>query len=235
MRKWIYAGAMASCLLLGAAPAYADETAPAPVGDLTGGLLSTADDAKSGLGLDPAGGGLGLANPLGGSDVLNVKPGTNSADLNGVSTLPRVPSTATSSAAVVPQTAEDSPIGGLPTGALGGLLPQTGGGLPLLGSLPLVGGLRGRTAATESEPFVGGIPLLGGLGGLLPVNDAPIRTLPADTGLPPGGSDVTPSALDDTTSPDQAKDSRVHEEPVDGEERDFTSGSRPIAGEDTDF
>ncbi|WP_211278056.1 hypothetical protein, partial [Couchioplanes caeruleus] len=86
MRKWFYAGAVVGSLLLGAAPAHADDVAPSPVGDLTG-LTSTADAGQGlgqGLGLNPAGGGLGLVNPLGGGNLVAVKPGNNSADLSDV-------------------------------------------------------------------------------------------------------------------------------------------------------
>ena len=74
MRKRFYAGAVVGgFLLLGAAPAQAD-VVPVPAGGLLG--------VTQGLGLDPAG-GLNLANPLGGSSLMDVRPGQNSADVTG--------------------------------------------------------------------------------------------------------------------------------------------------------
>lgn len=74
MRKWFYAGAVVGgSLLLGAAPAQAD-VVPTPAGGLLG--------VTQGLGLDPAG-GLNLANPLGGSSLMDVRPGQNSAHVTG--------------------------------------------------------------------------------------------------------------------------------------------------------
>ncbi|AGZ46466.1 hypothetical protein [Actinoplanes friuliensis] len=150
-----------------------------------------------------------------------------------------------------------SGLGGLTGGGAGG---GAGGGLTglvpanLLGGGLLGGGLTpdGRSAANtaprESALFDGGLPLLGGLGGLTPANETP-TTLPADgddpvTGMPAGGTAVDPALVDppkdDTSTADEpVDDPRLHEEPTDGEaggdERSFSSGGRPIAGEDKDF
>ncbi|RSM46536.1 hypothetical protein DMB66_49440 [Actinoplanes sp. ATCC 53533] len=81
MRKWFYAGAVAGgFLLLGAAPAQAD-VVPAPAGGLLGSLSGGQGLDDQGLGLDPAG-GLNLASPLGGSPLMDFKPGRNSADFD---------------------------------------------------------------------------------------------------------------------------------------------------------
>src|SRR5688572_24922936 len=85
MRKWFYAGAVVGgFLLLGAAPAQADEV-PTPVGGLLSSLGGSSGDP--GLGLDPAG-GLNLESPLGGAPLVDVQPGQNSADLSRPATDP---------------------------------------------------------------------------------------------------------------------------------------------------
>lgn len=248
MRKWFYAGAVVGgFLLVGAAPAHADDVIPAPAGGLTG-LLPA-----QGAGLDPAG-GLSLPNPLGDGPLVDVKPGTNNADLNGVD----VPRSAVAPAA---EPTDRTPATALPAEDLpaadvvGGALPQASGILPsnllggqALGQLPLLGGLGGLTpdgriptgTPQESGLFTGGLPLLGGLGGLLPANEIPAGAgaLPALNGLPAGGTDVTPSALTDTADDDPADDPRAHEEPADDEatpQRTFSAGGRPVAGRDRDF
>jgi hypothetical protein len=148
MRKYLYAGAIAGgLLLLGAAPAYADTSVPDPASDQS---TSSAD------GLLGPSGAINLNGPLSHSQVLNVKPGSNSPDV---------------------------------TGAAGGLLPQSQGGLPAartgLGqakdatsSLPAADVVRGvlpGTADTEGLPGglgggLSGLPVVGGLlGGGLPV------------------------------------------------------------------
>jgi hypothetical protein len=142
-------------------------------------------------------------------------------------------------------------LGGLPLADLlgGGLL---GGGL--LGGGPLGGGLAdGRMPAMatgqESGLLGDNLPLLGGL---LPISS--VRTLPALSGMPAGGTAVpaadNPANYDPVTDPatDQAADpagdlataddARLHEEPADPEgkagQRKF-SGGRPVAGVDTEY
>ncbi|MFI7596845.1 hypothetical protein [Actinoplanes sp. NPDC049681] len=248
MRKWFYAGAVVGgFLLFGAAPAQADDVVPGPAGGLTG-LLPA-----QGTGLDPAG-GLSLPNPLGDAPLVDVKPGTNSADLNSLDVAP--PGTAPADLPTDRTPATTVPAEELPAAdVVGGALPQTSSVLPsnllggdLLGQLPLLGGLGGLTpdgripgaASQESGLFTGGLPLLGGLGGLLPANEIPsgAGALPAVNGLPAGGTDVTPSALAGQTADDPADDPRAHEEPADDEatpQRTFSAGGRPIAGRDRDF
>jgi len=219
MRKWLFAGAVVGgFLLLGVAPAQAD-VVPVPVG----GLLSAVGDGAQRAGLDPAG-GLNLENPLGGSPVVNVKPGQNSPDVTGAA------STLTGQAPESAPPADRTPPAGrgprdlpvVPDSLLNGLL---GGGLLGNGLLP-----DGRVPAAgprESALFDGGLPLLGGLGGLLPANEAPqtLPAAPAVSGMPAGGTAV-----------DQpAQDPRVHEEPTDGKKRSFSAGGRPVAGEDAQF
>ncbi|BCJ53714.1 hypothetical protein Asp14428_51890 [Actinoplanes sp. NBRC 14428] len=201
---------------------------PAPAGGLTGllsapgdgplptGLLPASGDGllpAPGDGLDPAG-GLSLPDPLGDGRLVDVRPGTNSADLNGVT--PALPKRAVTAE----QRKKPSPRPEIPA---------------LLGSLPLLDGVT--PAPLESGPFAGGVPLLGGLGGLLPVNEMPggVPALPGPSGLPAGGTDVTPSALAGAPS-EPVDDPRVHEEPVDDEaQRHFSTGGRPVAGADRDF
>ncbi|MEV4635926.1 hypothetical protein AB0J80_01105 [Actinoplanes sp. NPDC049548] len=233
MRKWFYAGAVVGgFLLLGAAPAHADDVVPGPVGGLTGDLLSSPD------------GGLGLQNPLGGDPLVDVKPGTNTADLNGADVLPR----GTVAPADQPTDRTPVPAEQLPAAdVVGGALPQTPNVLPtdllggqLLNQLPLLGGLTPSSSPRESSLFTGGLPLLGGLGGLLPANEIPdgAGALPGVSGLPAGGTDVTPSALAQPAAGDAADDPRAHEEPADDEttaKRKFSAGGRPVAGEDRDF
>ena len=215
MRKYLYAGAVASgFLLLSASPAHAD-VLPGPAsaqqrddGGL-GGLLGSAG------GLDPAG-GLNLNNPLGGSQLIDVRPGDNTPDVTGAAgnILPaegNVPAARTglgkpgdrsgrqngnSAGRVRPAAGEALPVpgGGLPTGVLGGLPVGNllGGGLPLIGGLLPDGrtpAISGMGADQESGLLDGGLPLLGGLGGLLPTSSA-MRMLPAFSGMPAGGTAV---------------------------------------------
>ena len=251
------AAAAGGLLLLGGAPAYADQN-PAPAGPL-GGLL------------DPDG-GLHVENPLDGSPVIKVKPGTNTPALP---TLPSTPATPTegglpsartglggaeparpadAAADVVKSVGDDDfAVADVPVGEI-----LQGGGLPGLmpdGSAP---GGTAPVARKESGLLGGG--LLGGLGGLLP---EPARTLPADvpdtSGMPGGGTDVDPAdtgtakpagqkpaTADPATSRPAAQpdpggpgddDKRLHEEPIDNEAgagRTFSDG-RPVAGEDPDY
>ena len=217
MRKWFYAGAVASgFLLLGAAPAKAD-VIPAPAGGLLGSLSGGQGLDDQGLGLDPAG-GLNLASPLGGSPLMDFKPGQNSADFTGPAsgvlskddarTREADESVRGSAPANLPRTGGltgesagggGGLRGGGSSGGGSGRPAQRDGGLSdlipanLLGGGLLGGGLTpdGRMASAEapreSALFDGGVPLLGGLGGLLPANEVP-RTLP-DTG------DDTPTGM----------------------------------------
>lgn len=140
MRKWFYAGAVAGgFLLLGAAPAHAD-VVPGPAGGLLGSLdggQGPGDEPR--LGLDPAG-GLNLASPLGGSPLMDVQPGHNSADVTGPA------------ADLLPKH-DDEPAREAD---------EPGGRKPARGSapadLPLIGGLTG---GGSSRGGLGG----GGLGG----------------------------------------------------------------------
>jgi hypothetical protein len=202
MRKWFYAGAVVgSFLLLGAAPAHAD-LIPSPAD----GLLPSTNG--QGIGLDPAG-SLNLESPLGGANQLvSLRPGQNSTDLQGSGASlsdmlpsdgslfrgPEEPTGRAQDAGLLPASlpvargagakhsrtsgGRGRVAGGLPTGSLTGLIP-TG----LLGGSLLGGGLLsaagGGGAARESALFDGGLPLLGGLGGLMPVNETP-DTHPAD-------------------------------------------------------
>jgi hypothetical protein len=180
MRKYLYAGAIAGgLLLLGAAPAYADTSVPDPASDQS---TSSAD------GLLGPSGAINLNGPLSHSQVLNVKPGSNSPDV---------------------------------TGAAGGLLPQSQGGLPAartgLGqakdatsSLPAADVVRGvlpGTADTEGLPGglgggLSGLPIVGGLlggglpvvgGGGLPVGGGGLPV--GGGGLPIGGGGAQESGL----------------------------------------
>ena len=219
MRKWFYAGAVVGgFLLLGAAPAQAD-LIPAPAD----GLLPSANG--QGIGLDPAG-SLNLESPLGGaSRLVSIRPGQNSADLQGAgsSLSDMLPSDGSLlqgprgsigqgqntglAPAGLPLARSGAAAGGRTGRGLGQL---GGGGLPtgsLTGLIPtglLGGGLLGggflssAGAPRESTLFDGGLPLLGGLGGLMPVNETP-DTDPADddvTGMPAGGTVVDPAAVD---------------------------------------
>lgn len=216
MRKYLYAGAVAGgFLLLGAAPAYADTTAPDPA---IGQNTSSAD------GLLGPSGAVDLTGPLRDSRVLDVKPGTNTPDLTGAAGglldrtrgggLPaartglgqakpaadvvRSALPATADTEALPGGLGGGNLSGLPIvgGLLGGGLPVVGGGgLPLNGSggsLPLNGGggslpIGGRS---ESGLLPSDIPLLGGgLGGLLPF--AMPQTAPAFSGMPAGGTAVS--------------------------------------------
>jgi hypothetical protein len=221
MRKYLYAGAVAGgFLLFGAAPAHAD-VPPAPAarqdGAALGGLLGATG------GLDPAG-GLRIDDPVGGSGrLLDVKPGTNSADVPGAAgnllpakgTVPAAraglgrPGDRTGSSDARPARPERiAPAGGLPGVGGGGLPTGALGRLPvanlLTGGLPLVGGLLpdGRSAgfapAQQESGLIGGVPLLGGLGGLVPVGPA----APAASGLPAGGTAVPPQ--DEPVTQDQS-------------------------------
>ncbi|NMO52085.1 hypothetical protein HH310_12860 [Actinoplanes sp. TBRC 11911] len=109
-----------------------------------------------------------------------------------------------------------------------------------------------------------GAPLLGGLGGLLPEDSLPrslrAGTVPDTSGLPGGGvallrPDAPDPAFGVTAPPasvathakpaaDQPQpagaaaapdDPRLHEEPIDGERRSFSSDARPVAGVDREF
>jgi hypothetical protein len=225
MRKYLYAGAVAGGLLLmGAAPAYAD-VLPAPVNaQPDGGGLGGV------LGSD---GGLGLDNPLGGSRILNIDPGTNTPDLTGPagSVLPdtgSLPAARTglgkatggkSAAKPAAGPVEDLPgvgggglpTGGLPTGGLGGGGLPTGalGGLPVANLLQggLLGGLlpdgRMRTMPTRESGLLS--DNLSVLGALDGVLPVPsARTLPALSGLPAGGTDVPAADQPDTRQPQPA-------------------------------
>jgi hypothetical protein len=223
MRKYLLAAAAGGLLLLGAAPAHADEAPAAP------GLLS-------GL-LDPAGGispanGLHVDKPLGDTPLVDVDPGDNTP-----SVVPTLPAEGTTPAArtglgnaepddrsaraaadgtnsPTPAT-DDAPLDAAP------VADRLGGGLPLLDGL-LPDGRATDLPATDREAGLlgGGLPLLGGL---LP--EGPARTLPADagdepdvTGMPAGGAAVPASA------------------PAAGEDsgRTFSDG-RPVAGPDPDY
>jgi hypothetical protein len=276
MRKYLYAGAMAGgFLLLGAAPAHAD-VQPAPAGaqqgaGALGGLLG------SGGGLDPAG-GLRISDPLGGSgSVLDVKPGNNSADVpdaagklvpapDGVPAARTGLGRAGDRNAARPARPERRPsaealpgVGdGLPTGALGGLPVSNllGSGLPLLGGLLPNGQTAGFGRADRESGLLGSdLPLLGGL--LPDVSSVPAA--PSASGLPAGGTAVTPAqeqpaqpqpaqpqpaqhkpaAPAAAEDPATANDPRLHEEPTDPEgkgsgRRAFSDG-RPVAGADPDY
>ena len=208
MRKYLFAAVAAGgLLLLGAAPAHADER-PAP--GMLGGLL------------DPAGGLLpadGLTvDPLGDTPLVDVDPGDNTP-----SVVPTLPAEGTTPAArtglgggtadrpkpaASPSAAPSTPVGRVRAAAaavrpvaLAGLLPD------------------GRASAPD--PRESGLPLLGGL-----LGGEPVHTLPADagdpglSGMPAGGSDVPPPA----------------EEPAGDEAggREFSDG-RPVAGVDPDY
>ncbi|GAA3931356.1 hypothetical protein [Actinoplanes auranticolor] len=167
MRKWFYAGAVVGgFLLLGAAPAQAD-VVPAPAGGLLGSLSGSAGQglgAAQGLGLDPAG-GLNLASPLGGSPLMGVKPGQNSADLTG----PAAGGPAQGAARTRTREADD-PAGRRPArGSAPADLPVIGGrGSGLTG-----GSARGnvdgdRTTVADGQSRGG--PRTGALGNLIPAN-----------------------------------------------------------------
>jgi hypothetical protein len=178
MRKYLYAGVVASgFLLIGAAPAYADvQPAPADAQQDAGGLLGSA-------------GGIGLDNPLDGTPLLDVKPGANSI-------LPQdddVPPARTGfgQAGEAPIEAAQQPVAPQDIPYPGGSIPTPGG----LSDLPVGGGLFGGT-----------IPVVGGLlpnGPSLARNSA--RTLPAISGMPAGGTsvpaDATSTPADGTSAP----------------------------------
>ncbi len=231
MRKYLFAAAAAGgLLLLGAAPAHADDR-PAP--GLLGGLL------------DPAGGilpadGLNVDSPVGDAPLVDVDPGDNTPSV--VPTLPAhgtTPAARTGLGSVEPdrkrpaaKTEDDDrparpaarprPTDVLPVAnLLGGLLPD--------------GRASAATAdARESGLLDGDLPLLGGLGGLLP---EPARTLPADaddpdvSGMPVGGSDV-PAASPGTAPATSAPPATGDDDEAGG--RSFSEG-RPVAGPDPDF
>ena len=227
MRTSLFAAVAAGgLLLLGAAPAHADDR-PAP--GLLGGLL------------DPAGGilptdGLDVDNPVGDAPLVDVDPGDDTPPV--VPTLPaegatpaartglgdvRRPGRATAAPTrPAARAAEVRPVAQV----LGGLLPDG----------------RASVADTRESGLPGGdLPLLGGL---LPAE--PVRTLPAGaddpdvSGLPGGGSDVPPSttpAPSDTSADGPGDDGvRLGEEPIDDEAggRAFSDG-RPVAGADPDY
>lgn len=166
MRKWFYAGAVAGgFLLLGAAPAQAD-VVPAPAGGLLGSLGGGSGGQEprgaQGLGLDPAG-GLNLAGPLGGSQLMDLKPGRNSADVTGpVPGLPAGDDARTREA--------DEPTGRGPArGAAPADLPRIGG---LTGGGSSGGGGGGLTGGGSSGGPGGGRAGRpgGGLSNLIPAN-----------------------------------------------------------------
>jgi hypothetical protein len=271
MRNYLYAGVMAGgFLLLGAAPAHAD-VQPAPAGaqqdaGALGGLIGSTG------GLDPAG-GLRISDPLGGSgSLLDVKPGNNSADVpdaagNLVPASDGVPAARTGLGgagdrnAARPARPERRPsaealpaVGdGLPTGALGGLPVSNllGSGLSLIGGLLPNGQTAGFGRADRESGLLGGdLPLLMGL---LP-DASSVPAAPAASGLPAGGTAVTPAqeqpaqpqpaqhkpaAPAAAGDPATANDPRLHEEPTDPEgkgsgRRAFSDG-RPVAGADPDY
>jgi hypothetical protein len=224
MRKYLFAAVAAGgLLLLGAAPAHADER-PAP--GLLGGLL------------DPAGGilpadGLDVDGPLGERPLVDVDPGDNTPSV--VPTLPAEGSTPAARTGLGSVTDRRPAASALPAAdVVDGALAQTsdrplrtlpvadllGEGLPLLGGLLPDGrspALPGSVAGRESGLLGGGVPLLGGLGGLLP--EEPVRTLPADagdpdlSGMPAGGTAVPPAtspgsapatSAPDTSAPDRS-------------------------------
>lgn len=265
MRKYLYAGVVAGCfLLLGAAPAYADAV-PAPhAAQAADGQQPDGSGPLDGL-LDPAN-GLSLDQPLGGSPLIDVNPGDNSL-------LPHqdgepAARTGFGTAGAQERHTRPRPNGSLP-------LPVSGGGLPtgalsqlpigqlLGGGLPLIGGLLpdgqspigGLTRSQEAGLLDGGLPLLGGLGGLgglLPASN--VRTLPALSGLPAGGTAIDdqpvqarparikpakseparPQPAATPADPATANDARLHEEPTDPADRTFSTG-RPVAGQDPEY
>jgi len=164
MRKWFYAGAVAGgFLLLGAAPAQAD-VVPAPGGGLLGSLSGGQGLGDSpGLGLDPAG-GLNLASPLGGSPLMDVRPGQNSADFTGPASGVLSKDDARTREADEPggrKPARGSAPADLPVGGLTGGSSGAGGGL-------LGGGLLGGESSGDrsGQPGQRG----GGLRNLIPAN-----------------------------------------------------------------
>jgi hypothetical protein len=237
MRKYLFAAVAAGgLLLLGAAPAHADDRG---VPGLLGGLL------------DPAGGilptdGLDVDSPLGDAPLVDVDPGDNTPSV--VPTLPAegsTPAARTGLGSVGQRTARPKPAKAAPTRRPSATSKAATAVRPvaLAGLLP-----DGRVSAPdtrESGLLDGHLPLLGGL-----LGGEPVRTLPAgDPGVAPGtapadrpgapaaeapaaespaAGDESPAAGDD--------DQRLAEEPVDDEagDRAFSDG-RPVAGPDPDF
>ncbi|MEU7903217.1 hypothetical protein [Actinoplanes sp. NPDC049118] len=188
MRKWFYAGAVVGgVLLLGAAPAQADLV---PV--QTDGLVNSADGR--GIGLDPAG-SLNLESPLGGANqLMNIKPGQNSADLQGLGSLSdMMPRNTGLLQGVAEPDGRAQGAGLVPAGVpVGGL---TRGGTSVAG---MARGATSAGGATAGRQAAGGLPtgnltslipsglLSGGLlgGGLLPAAGAPRESALFDGGLP---------------------------------------------------
>jgi hypothetical protein len=183
MRKYLFAGAVAGgLLLLGATPADA-EVVPAPAGQQQDG------NGVGGL-LD------GINNSLSDSNVLDVTPGDNSADLLNPagSVLPE------KGAMPAARTGLGKPTDRMPAGAAGSGLPATdrlGRGLPGVGgglsSLPLADLLSGGGGLLSGLPAGGGgLPLAGGG---LPTGGSGLPTgssLPTGSGLQiPGGRAAT--------------------------------------------
>jgi hypothetical protein len=278
MRKYLYAGSVAGgFLLLAASPAQAD-VIPVPNGVQQGAGLGGLLGPDGSVGLDhPLGGakvlnvepGVNTPDLTGAATGLLPKENAMPAARTGLGKpSDRMPASGQIAGSAADQAAGlagraipgvgsvpslgggGSPLRGLPIGSLlgGGLL---GGGL---GGAPLGGGLAdGRMPATapseESGLITDNLPMLGGL---LPIS--PVRTLPALSGLPAGGTAV-PAGEDPTdvgttdagsTGADPAQDrpvakpaadaatagdARLHEEPVDpkGEagQRKFSAG-RPV-------
>ncbi|GLY96978.1 hypothetical protein [Actinoplanes sp. NBRC 103695] len=202
MRRYLIAAVAAGgVLLLGTAPAQADDL-PLPATDQgAGGLLGGVLDPGGAVGgVNPLGGDTTMENPLGGPPIVDFKPGDNSVTppkLPGAGTAPGLPGAGT--APEKNAKPADGPNNSLGLPVVGDLL--GGGGLPVLGGLNGGGssGLERPVAGQESGLVGSNLPLLGGL---LP--DEPARTLPvaADdpsdvSGLPQGGTDVPP----DTTAP----------------------------------
>jgi len=224
MRKLLFAGAVAGgFLLLGGAPAHAD-VLPMPAGTHEPTLADLL--TPTGTGLDPAG-GINLDGPFD-SELVDVKPGTNTPDVDPSELLSRADPAAAAPEADVPQ---DQPPGrprrvGLPAaGMAGSELSRTNGGrLPAVGSLPVVGGLLGGgllgglptggfqpdswMPVNHRESGLAGstLPGLDGIAGLLPGPATPGWTPPgidpADiSGMPPGGVPVDPANDPTTTDP----------------------------------
>jgi hypothetical protein len=251
MRKWFYAGAVVGgFLLLGAAPAQAD-LVPAPAD----GLLPSANG--QGIGLDPAG-SLNLESPLGGaSRLVSIRPGQNSADLQGAGSslsdmlpsdgsLLREPVAQERNTHLAPAGLPLARTGASAGGVTGRRMGQLSGGLPtnsLTGLIPsglLGGGLLGggllssAGSPRESTLFDGGLPLLGGLGGLMPVNETP-DTDPADdqavTGMPAGGTAVDPATADPATVDPATVDPATVDPAIDEPVRDPRVHEEPIDDE----
>jgi hypothetical protein len=234
MRKYLFAAvAVGGLLLLGPAPAHADDGPPA--GGLLGGLL------------DPAGGilptdGIDVGSPLGEAPSADVDPGDDTPSV--VRPLPAegvTPAARTGLGSVGAK--RDRPKPDAET------TPAPARAAPARPVVRVLGGLLpdGRVStmdARESGLLDGDLPLLGAL-----LGGEPVRTLPAGAddpdavdGLPGGGTDVpaatapgkpTPAAPADVPHGD---DPRPAEEPLGDEAggRRFSDG-RPVAGTDPDY